>query len=356
MKNILAVVGACVVLVSCGKEEERVTSKSDGTGVDASNVASDAELANGTISANVDSSISAMAENGSASPSTTLTSAPELAAGEKSFTFTRTCAVDGDSAVVTVKVSGEHAKTQENKVIKKTSSLSGESTQTRKWTMTGTPIPCSTDGKHAKIAWKENLAGLKLNVDFSRSRTKSMEFTNIKKNVTKTIAQTSSFKGTHEVTWVQADKADDTTSTYRKKSITTNVERTLKLKNKAGEEKSFIQTVTTKTGAPMVVSVVRSATDLSLTSKTIESGTVTAKNKDESWVETSYTAVKVSFADGKCTFDSGTMNTKFFEKGATTAAKSVTVAFEDGAGTATDDATKETREFEAPICDPEDID
>lgn len=352
---------AVVLLAGCGRANK---DEVDQTSQGAQALISDESLAQDSVSTNVDEGVSALADEvGGASLG--LVDSDELSltgAGlSRDSTFTKTCEVKDGAAVVTIHSDFSWDKVIENLKKRLHEVFSGKGDQTRTWTKvdaSGAPVAmeCNTNGRTAKIDWK-NVAGLKLSLVFERARARLWEMTNKKTNVTTSFSHSFSAIGSRLVVWdSQIAKPDDATSIVRHKTITSTAKRTLQTKKKDGTATQMNFEIATKDGSPLSIEVVRKAVDLSLVSKTIQSGVLVAKNGGEGRVETSFDTVKISFASGECQVLSGSIITKIFADNSDNAVKTYKLTIDGGDYSLVDVATgDEKTDFDLPGCDPEDF-
>lgn len=335
-------------LCSCGKKDDGSTGGLDLSG--------DVNVSQEVAHSNVQDVLEALGEESSAA--SLQLGGPEFAEhdlGLFASTVTRKCEEKGDKAVVTIESDIAKDVSVENKVRTFKRSVSGKGEQTRTWSKDGAAVRCHASAKVAAIDWKK-IDGLSLAMTFSRSRTSTDTVTNLKKNTSSTRSMSFDATGVRAIAWTQAVAADDTaTAVTRKKTITSSVVRTFSVTKKDGAKVDLKLTTDVVAATPLKITVVRTLSSLELQSKTIDSGTISATDKDGGKVESLFTALKVDYSEGNCTPVSGSITNKYYASGSTVASKTLTISFADGVGAVTDENGAETGSIEQNGCDAEDL-
>ncbi len=327
MKNLtsktFAPVLAALIVSSCGVKEDDKDANSESSNV-GSLLASDSEAATQSISSQVDAGASAVAEsNDSSSAALALTGSDAKA----EMTRYRVCEEKDKNAVVTIKRSSERSRSKENKNVKVEMSHTSFSEKVRTFSLEGGEVNCAENGKRADID-EGGVNGLKLDVTINEQRAKSMSMTNIKKGTTKSHSFKSSHEGTRSVKFLDKSVANGVITITKETSQSMN--RTLELTKKDGSVLSIASTVKTADDAPLKVIVKRQEADKALVSRTVESGTLTATNKDGSKVETKFINVMyLASSTEKCVPVSGSIEGAIYEKDATAASKTYTITFSE---------------------------
>lgn len=250
----------------------------------------------------------------------------------KDITNDRSCVVNDQGVLVKISRSYEASREYNGAIRTTKSSLIVSGEHERQWSKAGATLACNASGKHISLAGV-NMKDMKLAAKFSRSRTHSFSATNRRSGVSVESSRKFTASGTRDIAWT----ADDTVGTEitRTKSITSSVTRTLEAQNKSGKTVSLKSEIATKSGAPLVVKVVRDATNKAWSSKTIVSGTSVAKHADGSRVEQVFDNVKFTSAE-KCNAVSGNIVGNVYEShDATEIKKSFKISFADGVATIT---------------------
>jgi hypothetical protein len=302
MRNPTRILGALTVvsclaltLAGCGaKSSSSVTPTASAT-----DLAGDPQLQTSVVNASHSDAMSAASDQSSSGATLALELESKNETDSDSNSVNKTCAVSGNSAVVTISSKIDETKTSTSKsgtvTVKRTRTGSG--TLTRTWSRTdGVAVTCNSAGTGAKVDFK-NPSGLKLEASIDRSRSDSTTYTGPK--MTRSSSKSVSVKGKHTVSWSSNDATNDSSTTYvRNKSIVmTDVQRSMTMTNKSGTTFSTSLTVNTTTDKPVVVKVERSLSDHSVVSKTFVSGEVVVKKDLDATITTNYSNLKI---DSEC--------------------------------------------------------
>ncbi len=358
MKQVSSVIYA-VALISalggCGTKDSSSTTTP--TTATASAVVDDPQLQSSVVNATHGDAISASADQ-SASGASLRDGGSSDATGssdDDTSTITKTCAVSGATAVVTISSTISRTKTDTKKSGKVTLKhvATGSGTATRTWSRTdGAAVACNTAASGANVDFK-NPSGLKLDLAFERSR----EVVNTFTSTALTRTSTKSFKasGKRAVTWSSNDVAADNATTYvRNKSIViTDVTHSLVMTNKDGVTVSSSIAINTTVDKPLVVKVERSKTDNTVTGKTIVSGQVVAKKDSDATITTTYADFKLG--TDECKPVSGTATIVIADSAGTVLKTLVLEAGTTSDGELKDkDSGVEVEGFSLDNCDTED--
>jgi len=344
--SLLTLISVSLIAVSCGKKDDAEKSQS------ASDFANDSEQTMAVAGSNMEDAYHAVSDQ-AASSSLSL-----FADATNNSTYSRSCAVKDSKAVVDIKNTIDRSLSISRLAgrLVSTRTITGSDTINRSWSRSSA-MECTADGKFAKINWSD-VVGLKLDATYSRSREFKYSLVDNRKSKTYSRSASYSGSGTRSVSWDSSTTGSTTSSIVRKKTITFSGTKNLKVIGNDGSERSLSLEISSKDGAPLVVNTERSATDYSLLSQTIVSGTVVSKKADShARVESSFENFKVTFtsADGKCSINSGSKKTVIYEEGSTTVLASFTLTAVNGEITVVDASGAEVDSFEAPDCDPADF-
>ncbi len=289
-------------LAGCGSKSSGNSATATAT---AAELAGDSQLQSSVVNASHGDTVTAAADQSSSGAGLMLSGKDDssvLSSGKDdhdSDAVTKSCAVSGNSAVVTISSKIDETKTSTSKsgTVTNTRTRTGSSSMTRTWSYAdGTAVTCNTAATGANVDFK-NPSGLKLDVSFDRSRSDSNSFVGPK--LTRTSSRSFNASGTHGIAWSSNDATSDTSTAYvRNKSIViTDVKRTMTMTNKDGLTLSSSLTMNTIADKPIVVKVERSATDHSIANKTFVSGEVVVKKDADATITTTYDNLKL---DSEC--------------------------------------------------------
>ena len=364
MNNIsLSLVAAlALTFVGCGAAQERnQTEQSEAqTAGSAKSVSSNSELSAAAVETVLTDSFESLLTQNSSGASLSLAGDEAADSGDKSV-YSRACVVEGDTAKVSISTTMDRSMTKDRPNMSMSRTVSGSSTQTRIWSMTksgvAVPVLCGPNNKAALIDWSGDLAGMKLDVSFERSRSHSISMTNKKKGKEKTWEHSRSFSasGNRKIEWSAVDAAV-TTAIVREKTISSNVNRTVNVTKKDGSKEELAFAVKTSDDAPLKVRVERDKTTKALQKKTIKSGTIVATRNTDGRIESSFSDVVLSFDGKECVGDSGSVVTKFYAEGSAEPVKQLKLTIDGGVYTLTDLVTGEEKgELTEIGCDAEDF-
>jgi hypothetical protein len=320
-----------------------------------SSMTGDSALSEQVIAESVADGIASLADQGTTSTSL------NLAGAERESSVTKSCAVDGSNAVVTVSSEINHEIERDGKNVSFTRVMTGSGTQTRTWSRTkdgaAVSVECGPGGKSAKIDWKEeDLAGLKLDMEFSRTRSVESTMVNNRRGTTRTTTSSFSVSGKRSSLWGEVVDGAEQGFIVREKTVTSSVTRKLSAKNSQNLDRNLEFTVATAENAPLQVRVSRSISTSSVDSKLIRSGTIVASRVGDGRIETSFDNLLVKYSAGECAAASGSVTTKIFKEGSAEADRELKLTVTDGEVTLVDVSTgAEVEEFQFDACDPEDM-
>lgn len=334
-------------LSGCGSKKDAAATAPS---VSATSLVSDPALTGNVVNASHGDAVSAAADQSSSGASLALSG--DDTDDDKS-SITKTCAVSGSSAVVTVKstVNRSKSNTSNSGAVTVTRTRTGSGTSTRTWSRTdGTAVTCNTAANAANADF-QNPSGLKLDVSFERSRVDSKTYTGPR--LTRTSSKSFSSSGKRTVTWSSNDTTSDTSTTYirNKQVVIKDVKQDLTMTNKDGQNFSSSLTINTASDQPLVVKIERNKTGHAVVSKTIVSGQVIVKKDTDATITTTYSNLKLS---SECKPSSGSA-TIVFTDAAGAVLKTLTLsATSGGEGELKDSSGSEVEGFHLDDCDSED--
>jgi len=359
---------AASTLAACGNDDAE---RKDAKGSTGSSLTEDATLNQQAVGSIMTDAFDSLSDQGTTAASLNLSSDSSADAvvnevGDKATDqeskFEKSCSVEDGKAVVAVSSDIKRVFERTGRNVSFSRTLTGKSEQKRVFAKvndgSAVAMECNANGKSAKVDWKAaDLAGLSLEMTFSREREIKGSFTNKRKNTTREWERSFKAEGSRSVSWGEIDaSASNTTDLVREKTVTSKVKRTFNGKNKAGEDVSMELDVETKDGAPLVISVTRNATSLAIKEKKIKSGTLIGKKAGDGSVETSFENLHIIYGSGLCSAKSGVVTSKVFKDGSTDAVRELKLTIVDGEYTMVDVASgEEVSDFEFDACDPEDL-
>jgi hypothetical protein len=199
-----------------------------------------------------------------------------------------------------------------------TISLTASGSETRKWTPpAGQLLTCSSSSGTVVIDWTNSalVNGLKLDITLDKSFERTQTVVNSgSATAGKTKTANYSVTGTRNVVFATATASSADVVTIQK-TITSSVTRKVTFTNYKGDEKEFSVTLSTKTGAPLIVTVDRSRTDGTLLKKTIVSGTIVVTSSDGSSIQVSFSNLVFNFTSSeRCLPKSGAASVTSYNK------------------------------------------
>ena len=345
---------AVMMTSSCGKNSDEIDSSTSTLAI-----ANDSSLTAGVANANYSDALAATTSQGA---STTLALSENE---DDKSAVTRTCVEDGGNAVVQISSSIEKSKTvttpRANRTIEH--SITGSSTMKRTWSnTTGTAVTCNSEKSAAQISWTSP-DNLKLEAEFERSRAREMKITTPK--FEKDFSGSFKSSGKRTLIWGTSSTSADTADSYfRTHTATMESTREMTISNDNGVKKEIQLKVTTKEGAPLIVSVERSVSGNAVLSRTIVSGTlvtqkevekVSGSDSGDGSIETTYQNLKVDISDGECEASSGSASIAFKDSAGTTIKAYELSIDSSGEPQLKDSAGVAVEGFELDGCDPEDM-
>lgn len=338
-KKVSALALSALFLASCGTKDDASSGGAD--------LSTDSNVSIEVIQSNLQDTLEAFGEEFTNSSSFNLNSLHLLGQALIANSVQPSCETKNDTAVVTIESDLSKEITVQTRRRTFTRSITGRGEQIRTWSKKDAYIGCN--GKIADIDWR-SVNGLALSLTFSRSRALVDTVNSVK---TRSISFDAS--GSRDFTWTDKTSSDDTALTStRRKTITSNVVRTFSVTKKDGTTQDLKLTTAAPSSEPLHVTVIRDISDLSLLSKTVDSGMLVATDKAGGSVQSSFSALKIDYSSGTCSPVSGSIVNKFFAQGSTTASATLTATFSDGLGTVTNDKGEEVGTIEQDNCDPED--
>lgn len=356
MKHLIAITVVSSFLMSCGKGQDR--KQNEGTNSESSSsLASDSEIAQASVESIVTDSYEAMVEQGGAGSSLLLNGSEKD--GTDSSVYNRACEQQGDNAVVTISTEMNRAVNVSKTNMTMSRTISGSSKQTRTWSRSKdgatVAVACGSGKKAAAIDWKSDIAGLKLDLSFERSRSHVVKMENKKNGKSFEHSRSFSASGTRSVVWGAVDSTSSSSDIVRSKNVTSSVNRKFKAKNKQGEEKEVELTIKTKDLAPLSVVVERDSSTMALKKKTIKSGTLVATKNSDGRMESSFSNVVLTFDGKECLGESGSIETKIFAQDSEEPVKTLVLSIDQGVYTLKDSSSGEEKEVDSIGCDAEDF-
>lgn len=357
IKNGLPVV-TMVVLIGCGVEVGNPSSKKPKVGpptVNATDVVSDSQLTTSIVNVSHGDAIAASIDQGTSSTSLQLAAADT---NDDNTSATKTCnaSPDGKSAIVSVSANINRTRTKSSAGGRVTvkASRTGSGSSTRSWSrVNDTPVVCKSDKTGAIIDFK-NPTGLRLDVSFERNRSDEVTFTGPR--LTRTSTRSVSSAGTRIITWTSNDTSGGSTSSYaRQKSVVIqNANHNLSMTDKNGNTVATNLTINTPEASPLLVRVERDTTTSKVLSKTFMSGQIVVNKDNDALITTTYSNLKVNFADDSCSITDGSA-TIVITDSAGTVLKSLKLGKNSGADSALfDESGNEVEGFVLDPCDSED--
>ncbi len=347
-----------VALIGCGVEVGNPSSKKPKVApptVNATDVVTDSQLTTNIVNASHGDAVAASIDQGSSGTSLNLTATDT---NDDKTSATKTCNIspDSKSAIVSVSANINRTRTKSSAggrvTVKATRTGSGSSTRT--WSrVDGTPVACRGDKTGAFIDFK-NPAGLRLDVSFERNRSDEVTFTGPR--LTRTSTRTVSSAGTRIITWTSNDTSGGGTSSYaRQKSVVIrNTTHNLTMTDKNGNTVATNLTINTPEAAPMLVRVERDTVTNKVLSKTFIDGQIVVKKDSDATMTTTYSNLKLNFADDSCSITDGSAQIVISDSAGTTLKSLTLKKNSDGDSTLVDDSGNEVDGFVLDPCDSED--
>ena len=351
-------VAIAAVLSGCGSKKDTATTIVSASAVE---LVADPSMTGSVVNASHGDAVSSTSDQSSSGASLALSGGDDLKDGKKSkdndddqSSVTKTCAVSGNNAVVTLSSSINRSKSSSSKsgTVTVERSRTGTSALTRTWSRTdGTAVTCNTAGNAANVNL-QSPSGVKLDIKFERAREDKMTYTG--PSLTRTSSKSFSSKGTRSVTWNSNSAASDTSETYTrtKQIVIKDVEQDLTMTNKEGKTFSSSLSIDTAEDQPLVVTVERNKLDHSIVYKTIVSGKIITKKDADATITTTYASLKM---DSECKPVSGNATIVITDATGTTL-KTLTLDADSssGEGALKDSGGTQVEGFHLDDCDSED--
>lgn len=338
---------AFVVACGDGGNKDKAAEAEEGK-AGSSVVLSDESVAGESVAASVDDALADAAESPDSSPTTTLALEEAAGSGRPVVERFRSCAEEGDKAVVSFKRSISRSRSFDKGGRTGSMEFSDLFEGKRTWALDGEKVECHSNGKQADISG-DSVEGLSLGVSFKRERLQKSSF---KLRNGKEMARESTIKGegSRTISFTDVSTADNINKVTT--SVKSSVKRDINMKKMNGEALSLSSEVKTDDAAPMVIVTERKADDNALVSRTLVSGKKISVGKDGERIETIFKNVKFNAADG-CYASSGSIEGSVFAKDAQEASATYVVSFSGAAKTVkftyADGTTKEV-EYVADGC------
>lgn len=343
------VFGAAVtigLMTSCGKKSEDDSSNP----VSMTDIANDPSLTATVTNESIGEAISAGFDQGAT------TAGLALSGLSLNGTTTKTCAVDGRKAVVSIssEINSSDTKTVAEGRATMAKTTTGKSSTTRTWSRTdNVAVACDASNTNARVDLKSP-TNLMLEVAFTRERNSSRTLTSARGQ--KQRGSSFNASGVRTVTWLAPETAETSTSYFRMKSVVSQVSRASSVTNKDGETKDMSLMMNVGADSPLRIEVERAKTGDAVLSKRFASGkTVSTKDSSEGTIETTFSNLKINIVSGVCTPVSGGATIVFKDSAGTaiktytmTAAGADNVSLRDSSGV-------EVEDFALDSCDVEDL-
>ena len=337
-------------LASCGAKKDKSTTTPTAS---ASELASDPALTGSVVNASHGDVVSSSADQSSSGASLYASGDDSDDSDSDTSSITKSCAVSGTSAVVTIKSTINRSKTSTSNsgTVTVTRTRTGSGAITRTWSKTdSTAVTCNTAATGANVDF-QNPNGLKLEVSFERSRQDSKTYTGPR--VSRSSSKSFSATGKRTVTWSSNDTTSDTSTTYirNKQVVIKDVDQDVTMTNKDGASYASSLTINTTTDKPLVMKIERNKTGHAVVSKTIVSGEVVVQKDTDATITTTYSNLKLS---SECKPVSGSATIVFKDSAGTTLKTLTLDASSSGEGQLKDSSGSEVEGFHLDDCDSED--
>jgi len=317
LTQVLALVAA---FSACGKSSR--SDDEDDAGSDS--VVDDAQLNQEAANASLTDAVEAMSDSNEAGASaSSLALATAEVTRTDNSTFTKSCAADGDNAVVTIDADIDVKRSLVTRRAERSWVLTGSEDITRTWSkeVADAAVAVGCSGKHAAITWSADPTGVSVDIDFKRTRVVNVDVTNKISGETFSRDKSFSAEGSRQTSWLSQTTDSAAATITRIKEISSNVDRVHNVQNSDGADRELIVNVKTAEDAPLSIEVVRGSADLELQSKTIQSGQLIETREGKGKIETVFADLKTEFSDTGCTLVSGSATFKFYNEGESEAAK-----------------------------------
>lgn len=351
--GVFGIAALGLLVHSCGSKGD--DKNDNGTSsINVSSLVADPQLTSSVVNAAHGDAVAAAADQSGSGSSLQFA----LADGDTDgSSVTKSCATSGNSAVVSVSstINRSRTKSSGGGRVTVTAARTGTGSSTRTWSKTdGTPVACRSD-KGAVVDFK-NPSGIKLEVSFERNRNDTMTYTGPK--VTRTSSRSFSSSGKRTVTWSSNDPAGDGATYSRNKSVVIkDVVQSLTMTNKDGQSVSSSLSINTAENAPLVVKVERKNDSTNaVVNKTFVSGQVVVKKDSDATITTTYTNLKLNYADSSCSISDGTAQVVVTDStGATLKTYTLGKSADGEDGSLKDSSGSEVDGFALDPCDSEDV-
>lgn len=344
---------AAMILQGCGSKS---SSKDPGESYfNGSELAADPQLTSSIVNSTHGDAVAAATDQGSSGSNFGFSLSDS---DDDKSTINKSCTLSSDGKLAIVSVSSNidrsRTKTSGGGRITVQSVRTGNSTSTRTWSMAnGANVACNSSGTGAAVNF-QSPDNLKLDISFERSRNDSITYTGPK--VTRTATKSFTSSGSRSVTWGASDSSGDGQTYVRNKSVVIkNVKQSLSMTNKNGESMATALSISTAEGAPIVVKVERNSSTHSIVSKTFVSGQIVTQKDSDATMTTTYSNLKLNFADSSCSISSGSAQI-VIKDSAGTVLKTLSLGVDSsGDSILTDDSGAEVEGFALDPCDSEDL-
>lgn len=347
-----------VALIGCGVEVGNPSSKKPKVGpptVNATDIVTDSQLTTSMVNASHGDAVAASIDQATSSTSLQLVAADT---NEDNTSATKTCnaSPDGKSAIVSVSANINRTRTKSSAGGRATvkATRTGSGTSTRTWSrVDGTPVVCRSDKTGAIIDFK-NPTGLRLDVSFERNRSDEVTFKGPR--LTRTSTRAVSSAGTRIITWTSNDTSGGSTSSYaRQKSVVIqNTTHNLTMTDKNGNTVATNLTINTSEAAPLLVRVERDTATNKVLSKTFMNGQIVVKKDNDATMTTTYSNLKLNFADDSCSVTDGSAQVVISDSAGTTLKSLKLGKNSEGDSALFDESGNEVEGFVLDPCDSED--
>ena len=193
----------------------------------------------------------------------------------------------------------------------------------RTWSKDGEVVNCQENGKYADINL-DNLAGMHLNVDIKRKRSRLDTLTHKNSDLKITRGRRAKLEGTRSVNFLSVVDSGDNKIVSKNMTMKMNIKA--EAKNKKGNYRLLNRTLEIKDDKPFDVEVERVAADHALVSRLIKSGQLIATGKKGGKLEADFINVKFEPATG-CIPVSGSIAGAFYKPDSDVASRTFVITF-----------------------------
>ena len=318
----------------------------------------DDQIISGLVNISHGNALTSAADQGNISDNSPKKSGAPNNKGDDLTILSKSCSASGAgrSAAVSsrVTVNRNMKKTVDMGSTTVTQSRTGNGSSSRVWSRTGnSAVECNATGHGAKIDFTSP-AGTRLQLAFTRARSDTTKLAS--RTAVKTSTKSFKAKGTSLLTWASNDTSNDTSKTYsRHNSIEIkNSQYQVAMSDDKGTKRRIGVSMSTAPELPLVILVERDRTTQEVVSKTIVSGYINSQIDSEVKLTTAYQNLKVNFADGQCSIDSGSAKIVLYNDKGYEVKTLILESRNNGQATLQDSRGVEIEGFSLDPCDLED--